>query len=75
MDIRVVVPDAFAASDLTWNLTASAHVYQEDGRHIVEIAADGNVGQIVDQIRKWAIVSDIEPVVVHLGDTGPALDL
>jgi hypothetical protein len=71
MRIRVVVPDAFAASDLTWHLNASALVsgmHEIDGRYVVYVETDKEPHHVVDEIRKWTTLTSIAPVTVHLGD-------
>lgn len=69
MEIRVVLPDAFAASDLTWFLNASARVSRsEDGASEVHIQAGENVRHILSDIQDWLKLHGVTPVVVHIGD-------
>ena len=69
MEIRVVLHDAFAASDLTWFLNASARVSTSDeGASEVRIQAGENVRQVLSEIRNWLKLHGVTPVVVHIGD-------
>jgi hypothetical protein len=57
MEIKLVVPDAFAASDLTWFLAASTRVSRAngvDGNHVVYIESPKNFRHLIDEIRNWA---------------------
>ena len=76
MEIRVVLPDAFAASDLTWFLNASAQVSHLEGQHVVDVSAGQSVRHVLAQIHDWATLNQISPVVVHVtGDEKlPGLD-
>jgi hypothetical protein len=69
VEIRVVLPDAFAASDLTWFLNASAHVIpSDDGASVVRIEAGDSVQHVLADIRNWLKLHAVAPVVVHIGD-------
>jgi hypothetical protein len=69
MEIRVVLPDAYAASDLTWFLNAAAHVStSDDGASEVRIQAGENVRHVLSDIRNWLKLHGVTPVVVHIGD-------
>jgi len=69
VEIRVVLPDSFAASDLTWFLNASARVAtSHDGASEVHIQAGDNVRHILSEIRDWLKLRGVTPVVVHVGD-------
>lgn len=69
MEIKVVVPDAFAASDLTWYLDASARVSTDnDGVYTVSVQAGENVRRVVAEIRNWLTLHQVGPVTVHIGD-------
>jgi hypothetical protein len=74
MEIKVVVPDALAASDLTWFLDASARVSKnEDGGCVVHVQVGENLRYILAEIRKWLTLNDVGPVVVHVGDDAQML--
>jgi len=63
------VPDAFAASDLTWYLDASARVsHGEDGIYTVYVQAGDNVHRVVAEIRNWLTLHQVGPVTVHIRD-------
>jgi hypothetical protein len=73
VEIRVVLPDAFAASDLTWFLNASARVAtSSDGATEVHIQAGGNVRHVLSEIQDWLKLRGVTPVVVHIGDEATA---
>lgn len=74
MEIKVVVRDAFAASDLTWYLDESASVSREDdGIYTVHIQAGENVRHVLSQIRNWLTLHQVGPVTVHIGDVTDTL--
>jgi hypothetical protein len=74
MEIRVVVPDPLAASDLTWFLDASARVSKNpDGVCVVHIEVGENMRHVLAEIRTWLTLSQIGPVVIHVGDDSQAL--
>ena len=69
MEIKVVLPDAYAASDLTWFLNASARVSTSgEGSSEVHIQAGDNVRRVLSDIRDWLKLHGVTPVVVHVGD-------
>ena len=74
MEIRVVVKDAFAASDLTWFLNAPARVVPaKDGGGVVHIQVEGNVNHVLARIRDWLRLDGVSPVVVHVGESASIL--
>jgi hypothetical protein len=74
MEIKVVVPDPLAASDLTWFLDASARVTKNvDGGCVVYIQAGENMRHILAEIRKWLALNNVGAVVVHVGDDAQTL--
>jgi hypothetical protein len=69
VEIKVVVRDAFAASDLTWFLDASARVSSgENGVYVVHVQAGDNVRGVLAEIRKWLTLHQVGPVTVQIGD-------
>ena len=69
MEIKVVVPDAFAASDLTWYLTESASVgVSDDGIYTVHVQAGENIRRVLAEIRVWLRLHHVASVVVHVAD-------
>ena len=69
MEIKVVLQDALAASDLTWFLDASARVSKSaDGVFVVSIQVGENVRHVQNEIRKWLVANRVGPAVIHLGD-------
>jgi hypothetical protein len=74
VEIRVVVQDAFAASDLTWHLSESARVsHGADGVITVHVQAGDNVPRVLGRIRDWLTLHRVGPVTVHIGDASEAL--
>jgi hypothetical protein len=74
MEIKVVVPDALAASDLTWFLDASARVSKNpDGVCVVYVQVGENVQHILSEIRNWLTLNHVGAVVVHVGDDSHTL--
>jgi hypothetical protein len=74
VEIKVVVRDAFAASDLTWYLDASARVsHGEDGVYTVHVQAGDNVRRVLAEIRNWLTLHQVGPVSVHVGDVEDTL--
>lgn len=74
MEIKVVVRDAFAASDLTWYLDESASVsHRDDGIYTVHVQAGENVRHVLAEIRNWLTLHQVGPVTVHIGDVTDTL--
>jgi hypothetical protein len=68
VEIKVVVRDAFAASDLTWYLDESARVTHEDGVYTVYVQAGENVRPVLSKIRNWLTLQQLGAVTVHVGE-------
>jgi hypothetical protein len=69
VEIRVVLRDVFAASDLAWHLDQPARVSRgEDGLHTVHVDVGENVEHVLAEIRNWMTLHDVGPVTVHVGD-------
>ena len=74
MEITIVVPDALAASDLTWHLDASARVSQNaEGAYVVHVQVGENVKHVMADIRNWLKLNQVGAVVVHVGDDAHTL--
>jgi hypothetical protein len=72
--IRVIVPDAFAASDLAWHLGEAARVGRgRAGAHTVDVDAGEDVAGVMAEIRTWMKAREIGAVTVHIGDAQDVL--
>jgi hypothetical protein len=69
VEIKIVVPDALAASDLTWYLDAASRVTKNpDGGCVVYVQVGENLNHVLSQVRNWLTLNQVGAVVVHVGD-------
>lgn len=75
MEIKVVVPDAFVASDLMWHFAEGVHMRRgPGGTYSVYVEAGDDVSGVVSEIRTWMTLKDVGPVTIHVGQVGETRD-
>jgi len=67
-EIRVEVPDALVASDLTWHVQERAEIFR-GARHTVRFSVPPeDVDAALAAVRAWLVLRGLGSVVVELGE-------